>query len=259
MRWKGLIQPDPTADENQVYIPQFNTAAKNPKIIKELTITLLFLFDAFIINICQWMITQVPQPFDHSLAIMLVGTTCIGFITPVVLWASNKKLQTHTIREFWDEAPLWLVNLKNLYFQEPVQEPQNCIRPQIQNDQPILQCASEETMCQELKTISKEIEERVNPDDSQTRSSEKAINSPKEDSRESLNQVPKKFEDKSRSTYIIKEKSLIEALHSLEEDREYDQSIDSDDVKLRTSKVVCRDPNDEESNQIIVGDVIIEN
>ena len=258
IRWKGLIQPDPIPDENQGCIPQFNTVAKNPKVVKEIVFITLFFFDATILNICHWMIIQVPQPFDHSLAILLIGTTCLGFITPVVIWASNKKLQTHTMREFWDEAPLWMINLKNLYFQEPVQEPQNCIRPQIQNDQPVLQCASEEAMCQELKTISKEIEERVNPDDSQTRFSEKMDSIAQGNPRKFLSQDPKKLDGKSETSYI-KEKSLIEALKSLEKDPELDQSIDSDNATLRTSKVVCMDPNDQESKQRIVGDVIVEN
>ena len=180
MKWKGLLQPDPNPDENQGCHPQLNTIAKNPKVVKEVIFISLFLFDFTISIGCHFMIIQVPQPFDHSLAIMMLQLFSYGFITPLVVWTSNKKLQTYTIREFWDEAPTWMVNLKHLYFPENIQVPVTsvtCSNPRVQNEPepPTLQCETEEQMHQELRTIAKEIDQRSDSRDTQLEPSKGVI------------------------------------------------------------------------------------
>ena len=111
---KGLLNVED--DEPQMNQFQFNTIAKNPKVVKEI----VFFGIGFVIflaaGICQGLIVQVPQSFDKTLVINLLLSTCFGFVTPFLFWISNKRIQKHSIREFWDVAPTWLVDLKLTHF-----------------------------------------------------------------------------------------------------------------------------------------------
>lgn len=211
MKWKGLLQPDSHPDEHQGFHLQLNTVAKNPKVVKEVIFIGLFLFNFTISGLCQMMINQVPQPFDKSLVIILLHLFPYGFITPLVILASNKKLRTYTIREFWDVAPMWMVYLKDLYFQI---------------DPPALHCENEDQSNQELRTISQEIDQRVesglHPSVISVVAEEgiqgKIVENEKDEPhKEDLNKVKSEDANKTRKEYV-KESSLIAALKSLDDD-----------------------------------------
>ena len=120
LKMKGLLKSDEGEPQMNTY--QFNTVAKNPKVIKEVIFFGIGIFIFTVSGICQGLIVQVPQSFDKTLAIYLFLLMCFGFVMPFLIWISNERIQKHSIREFWDVAPLWLVDLKCNYFSQDVEK-----------------------------------------------------------------------------------------------------------------------------------------
>ena len=120
LKLKGLLKLE--EDQPQMNNFQFNTIAKNPKIIKEIVFFGIGIVAFTASGICQGLIVQVPQSFDKTLAINLFLFICFGFVIPFLVWISNKSIQKHAIREFWDVAPVWLVDLKNIYFSQNIDQ-----------------------------------------------------------------------------------------------------------------------------------------
>ena len=106
-----------STSENQSIGQQFNTLKRNPKVFKHIWLLVVFLIDATVVMLALWLLKDVPQPFDTSLGGALLLSICFGFFTPIALWSSNPKLISYTIREFWDIAPMWLINLRETIHQ----------------------------------------------------------------------------------------------------------------------------------------------
>ena len=99
-------------DTEQIGPLQFNTMAKNPMVIKDMVATFTTLMNMVAFNLSKMIVFQVPQSYDKSLGGMMLTCISFGIVTPLIYWFSNKKLQKYAYREFWDEAPLWLIQMK---------------------------------------------------------------------------------------------------------------------------------------------------
>ena len=97
---------------------QFNNTVKNPKVVKDIVMTLTIFTNMVFFHIGRSIQLQAPLPYNTLLMAMLPILTMFGIITPLVLWFSNKKLRTYALREFWDEAPNSLVQLKEVFQDE---------------------------------------------------------------------------------------------------------------------------------------------
>ena len=86
---------------------QFNTVAKNPMVV---TITTIMNVVAF--NVAKHVLFQVPQSYDKSIVGMMISCITFGLVTPLIYWFSNKKLRKYAYREFWDGAPICLIQMK---------------------------------------------------------------------------------------------------------------------------------------------------
>ena len=98
----------------------FNNAVKNPKVIKDIVMTLTIFTNMVFFNIGRSVQIQAPLPYDKLLMAMLPSFTMFGVVTPLVFWFSNKKLRTYALREFWDEAPNWMIQLKEVFQDENI-------------------------------------------------------------------------------------------------------------------------------------------
>ena len=98
--------------ENEVGQFQFNNVSKNPGIIKDFVVVLTVFANMAVFNLAKNIISQAPQSFDISLSATLVSNALFGVLTPLIFWFSNSKLRTFMSREFLEEAPIWVIELK---------------------------------------------------------------------------------------------------------------------------------------------------
>ena len=91
---------------------QFNTVAKNPMVMKDMVVTLTTFMNTIAFNYAKNILHQVPQSYDKSIFGMMVSSIIFGLVTPIIYWLSNRKLRKYAHREFWDGAPIWLIQMK---------------------------------------------------------------------------------------------------------------------------------------------------
>ena len=104
---------------------QFNTVAKNPKVMKDVVCILTFMVNMLVFNTVKKFTLEVPQPYDKSLILTLIVINSLCLITPIIFWLSNRKLRTFAIREFWDQAPIFLIELRNNNHSQEISSNQN--------------------------------------------------------------------------------------------------------------------------------------
>ena len=88
---------------------QFNTVAKNPMVMKDMTITLTTFME-----MCTLLIVKniVHGSYNTTLFGFMIISIVFCLLTPLIYWFSNQKLRKYAFREFWDEAPIWMIQLK---------------------------------------------------------------------------------------------------------------------------------------------------
>ena len=91
---------------------QFNTVAKNPMVIKDMVVSITTIMNVVAFNVAKHVLFQVPQSYDKSIVGMMISCITFGLVTPLIYWFSNKKLRKYAYREFWDGAPICLIQMK---------------------------------------------------------------------------------------------------------------------------------------------------
>ena len=100
--------------EEQVGQFHFNNISKNPRVIKDFVVVVTIFANMAIFNLSKKIISQGPQSYDKSLAATLMSNTLFGIITPIVFWLSSPKLRAFMSREILEEAPIWVIELKDI-------------------------------------------------------------------------------------------------------------------------------------------------
>ena len=91
---------------------QFNVVAKNPMVIKDMVVTITTLMNLVAIGLTRHIVSQVPQSYDKTIFGIMFASVTLGLVTPLIYWLSNRKLRKYAYPEFWDDAPIWLIQMK---------------------------------------------------------------------------------------------------------------------------------------------------
>ena len=116
LKFNNILKLEPEHDQASLS-HQFNTLKRNPNVVKDVRLFCVscVLFISFILS--SWSLQRGPQPFDYALAAMTWQTFSLGFFMPLALWSSNPKIVSYTSREFWDIAPLCLIQMRDSFKQ----------------------------------------------------------------------------------------------------------------------------------------------
>ena len=97
------IQPAPTQSTPKTPIMSFNNVARNPVVMETIVVLLVFALNLIAdVLTSHWLLqASKAETFNFSPIPQLVQTLMVGFWTPFLFFASNKKLREYAINEFF--------------------------------------------------------------------------------------------------------------------------------------------------------------
>ena len=165
LKFNNILKLEPEHDQASLSL-QFNTLKRNPNVIKDVRLFCVscVIFISFILS--SWLLEHAPQPFAYALAAMTWQTFSLGFFMPLALWSSNPKIVSYTSREFWDMAPLCLIQIRDSFKQSHgkvsprLEDPEDPQDPEDPNpEDPIFICDDENQMLSDLQEAIEEVGE----------------------------------------------------------------------------------------------------